>query len=260
MGGSSGRSAGRAAAAVIVVALVLAAQTAPAFAGKVRAAVAANFTGAATALAQAFTAKTGHEVVLSFGSSGQLYAQITQGAPFDVFLSADQERPAALVREGLAVGESRFTYALGKLALFSTDPALVTGAETLREGKFRKLAIADPGAAPYGAAAVAAIEALGLTGALTPRLVTGTSIAQAFQFVVTGNAELGFVALSQLVEGPGDGSRWVVPQELYPPIRQDVVLLRSAADMEAARALLDFMRGEEGIALILQHGYAAVAE
>ena len=217
-------------------------------------AVAANFNEPATEIAKLFAEKTGHSAKLSFGASGQFLAQITQGAPFEVFLSADAARPARAVEEGLAVAGTEFTYALGTLVLWSREPGLVTGPETLEEAGFAKISIADPKTAPYGAAAVETMEKLGVYAALAPKLVQGQSIAQAFQFVDTGNAELGFVALSQVVkEG---GSRWVVPADLHAPIRQDAVLLRTGADSAAAKAFLDFLRGPEARKVIESYGYA----
>lgn len=226
----------------------------PSRAAEIRVAVAANFAQAAGEVADAFTAETGHAIVLSFGSTGQLYAQITQAAPFDLFLAADQARPKQLVADGLAIAESRFTYAVGRLVLWSAEPGVVTGEETLRGGAFESLAIADPAAAPYGAAAIETLDALGLTAALRPRLVTGANIAQTFQFVETGNAELGFVALAQLAR-THTGSRWIVPESLYGPIRQDAVLLTAARESKPARAFLDFLAGEAGRAIIESHGY-----
>jgi molybdate transport system substrate-binding protein len=217
-------------------------------------AVAANFTEAAKEIAVAFKAKTGHEAVLSFGASGQFYTQITQGAPFQVFLSADDTRPKKLAEDGLAVPESRFTYAIGKLVLWSKTPNLVKGEETLRAAAFVKLSICNPTAAPYGAAAVEAMKALKIYETLQPKLVEGATITQAYQFVETGNAELGFVALSQLT-GPETGSRWVVPQELYAPIRQDAVLLKNGATNEAATGFIAFLRGPEARAIIEKYGY-----
>lgn len=219
-------------------------------------AVAANFTDAAKEIAAVFRQNTGHEAVLSFGTSGQFHTQITQGAPFQVFLSADEMRPKKLVEDGLAVANSRFTYAIGKLVLWSKSPDFVKGEETLKSDSFAKLSICNPVAAPYGAAAVEAMKALKLYEALRPKLVEGATITQAYQFVETGNAELGFVALSQLTASDA-GSRWLVPQELYNPIRQDAVLLKSGADNEAARAFIAFLRGPEARAIIEKFGYAA---
>jgi molybdate transport system substrate-binding protein len=224
-------------------------------AGQTNVAVAANFTEPAKEIAAAFKARTGHEAALSFGSSGQFFTQITQEAPFEVFLSADDERPRKLVDQGLAVADGRFTYAIGKLVLWSKDPGLVKGEETLRDGSFAKLAVCDPAAAPYGAAAVETMRSLKLYDILQPKLVTGANIAQAFQFVDTGNAEIGFVALSQ-VAGKNTGSRWLVPQNLYKPIRQDAVLLKKGADNEAATGFLTFLKGPEARATIERYGYA----
>ena len=225
-----------------------------AFAGDTNVAVAANFTDAAKEIATAFKQKTGHEAVLSFGSSGQFYTQITQDAPLQIMLSADEERPKKLVDDGLAVPESRFTYAIGKLVLWSKTPDFVKGEETLKDGAFTKLSIANPTAAPYGAAAVETLNALKLYETLQPKIVQGTNITQTFQFIDTGNAELGFIGLSQLAGNPG-GSRWLVPQTLYTPIRQDAVLLKKGAVNEAATAFLSFLKGPEARAIIEKYGY-----
>jgi molybdate transport system substrate-binding protein len=225
-----------------------------AFAGQTNVAVAANFTDAAKEIAAAFKQKTGHEAVLSFGSSGQFYTQITQDAPFQIFLSADNERPKKLVDEGLGVSESRFTYAVGKLVLWSKTANLVKGEETLKAASFDKLSICNPVAAPYGAAAVEAMKSLKVYDSLQPKLVEGANITQAFQFVQTGNAELGFVALSQLT-GIDSGSRWLVPQKFYTPILQDAVLLKKGASNEAATAFITFLKGPEARAIIEKYGY-----
>jgi molybdate transport system substrate-binding protein len=229
-----------------------------AFAGETNVAVAANFTEAAKKIAAAFAKKTGHRAILSFGSTGQLYTQITQHAPFQIFLSADEERAKQAVEDGLAVADSRFTYAIGKIVLWSKTPKLVTGQETLKQANFRKIAIANPAAAPYGTAAIEAMMAMNVYEALQPKIVQGNSIAQTYQFVVTGNAELGFVALAQLV-GNNGGSRWVVPENLYAPIRQDAVLLKTGQDSEAAKAFLAFLKGPEAIRIIQSFGYATPA-
>lgn len=218
-------------------------------------AVAANFAEAAKEIAAVFKAKTGHEAVLSFGASGQFYTQITQGAPFEVFLSADDTRPKKLVDDGLAVPDSRFTYAIGKLVLWSKMPDLVKGEATLKAAAFAKLAICNPVAAPYGAAAVETMKSLQVFESLQPKLVEGATITQAYQFVETSNAELGFVALSQL-RGPATGSRWLVPQELYSPIRQDAVLLRSGTMNEAATGFIAFLRSPQARVIIGKYGYA----
>lgn len=223
-------------------------------AGQTNVAVAANFTAAANEIAAAFRAETGHDAVLSFGSTGQLYTQITQGAPFEVFLAADTARPARALEEGFAVAGSGFTYAVGRIVLWSADAGLVAGEETLKEGAFDKIAIANPETAPYGTAAVEAMKALGVHDALSARFVQGNNVAQAFQFVETGNAELGFVAASQIA-GSDAGSRWDVPAELYAPIRQDAVLLENGADNAAAKAFLDFLKGPSAAAVIEKYGY-----
>lgn len=238
--------------AVAIATWVLTSTSVPA--AQTNVAVAANFTEAAKEIAAAFKARTGHEAVLSFGASGQFYTQITQGAPFQVLLSADDDRPKKLVDDGLAVPGSRFTYAIGKLVLWSKAPGLVKGEETLKTASFTKLSICNPTAAPYGAAAVEAMKALKIYETLQPKLVEGANITQAYQFVETGNAELGFVALSQLM-GPPTGSRWLVPQELYSPIRQDAVLLKSGASNEAATGFIAFLRGAEARAIIGKYGY-----
>lgn len=229
-----------------------------AHAAEVSVAVAANFTVPAQKIAAAFEQATGHKAVLAFGSTGRFYAQIKNGAPFQVLLSADDETPARLEREGLAVRGSRFTYAVGRLVLWSATPGVVDGqGEVLRRSGADKVAIADPKLAPYGQAATEAMQTLGVATALAPRLVVGESIAQAFQFVATGNAAIGFVALSQvMVDGRIDkGSAWVVPANLHAPIRQDAVLLAAGKDQPAAAALMAFLRGDAARATIRAHGY-----
>ena len=217
-------------------------------------AVAANFTAAAKEIAAAFKRQSKDEAVLSFGSSGQLYAQVMQGAPFSAMLSADALRPEQLIAAGAGVAGTQFTYAVGKLALWSRTPGTVEGEQTLRSGTFNRLAIANPATAPYGAAAVETLTSLGLEQALAPKLVRGNSIAQAYQFVETGNAELGFVALSQVIGREG-GSSWVVPQDLYAPIRQDAVLLRRGEADEAAHAFLSFLKGPVAQGIVQRYGY-----
>jgi molybdate transport system substrate-binding protein len=228
--------------------------TRPAAAAEINVAVAANFTEAAKEIAAAFERKTGNKVLLSFGSSGQFYTQITQDAPFQVFLSADQERPEKAVAEGFAVPDSRFTYVVGKLVLWSRDPKVVTGPDTLKQGAFSKIAIANPTTAPYGAAAIETMKALNVYDALQPKIVQGNNIAQTFQFIDTGNAELGFVALSQVVDR-SEGSRWLVSANLYAPIKQDAVLLKKGAGNEAAKAFLAFLKGPEAAAVEAKFGY-----
>lgn len=229
-----------------------------AHAAEVGVAVAANFTAPMQKIAQQFEQDTGHKAVLSFGSSGKLYAQIKNGAPFQVFLSADDETPARLEKEGLTQAASRFTYATGRLVLWSKQPGLVDAqGEVLRKASFERLALADPKLAPYGAAAVETITGMGLLQALTPRFVQGESIAQAYQFVSSGNAALGFVALSQvMVDGKvSEGSAWVVPANLHAPLRQDAVVLGSGRDNPAAQALAAYLKGDKARAIIKGYGY-----
>jgi molybdate transport system substrate-binding protein len=224
-------------------------------AADLRIAVAANFAEPAEALAAAFETKSGIAVSVSSGSSGALFAQIAQGAPFAVFLSADSGRPAELEAQGHAVGGSRFTYALGTLVLWSADTTLIDGtSNVLGTDRFSHLAIANPETAPYGAAALEVLAALGLTETVRERIVTGQSVAQTFQFVQSGNAELGFVALSQLVN-EGGGSQWQVPSDLHQPIRQDAVLLTDAAENPVALAFMAFLKGPEAREIIAQFGY-----
>ena len=219
-------------------------------------AVAANFTSPAEEIAAAFNTATGHKVVLSFGATGALYAQITQGAPFSVFLAADDRRPRTAVDEGFGVAGSVFTYAVGKSVLYSPTIDVTDGAQVLAGGAFEHVAIAEPGAAPYGAAALDALAALGLSEAIAPKLVTGENISQALQFIDSGNAELGFVALSQVVDEPAR-QVWRVPTELYTPILQDAVLLTTGRDDEVAKAFLAFLGGPEATAIIEAYGYEA---
>lgn len=219
-------------------------------------AVAANFTAPAKEIAAQFQAKTGYSIDFSFGSSGQLYTQISQGAPFDLFLSADDERTALAVKSGLAVPGTDFTYAIGRLALWSADPKLVDKAGAiLKRGGFTHIAIANPKTAPYGAAAMETLRALGLADVLSDKIVTGESISQTLQFVVSRNAELGFVAYSQ-VQGRQDGSIWLVPEKLYKPIVQNAVLLKRGSDNKAAKAFYAFLKGKEAAAIIHRYGYA----
>lgn len=227
-------------------------------AAEVAVAVAANMTAPMRKVAAAFERDTGHQARLAFGSTGRFYAQVKHGAPFQVLLAADQETPAKLEAEGLAVAGSRFTYAVGRLVLWSASPGVVdTQADVLRRPGQGKVAIADPKLAPYGAAAMETMRALGVEAAVRPRLVQGESIAQAYQFVVSGNAPMGFVALSQvMVDGRiGQGSAWVVPANLHAPIRQDAVLLAAGRDQPAATALLQYLRGDTARTILRSHGY-----
>lgn len=227
-------------------------------ADQVRVAVAANFAAPLKALAIAFEKDSGHKLLLSAGASGKLYAQIKSGAPFDVFLSADDETPAKLEKEGNAVAGSRFTYAIGKLVLWSAQADLVDAqGEVLKSGKFSHLALAAPNLAPYGAAAVQTLTALGLLGALTPRFVLGESIGQTYSFVASGNAQLGFIALSQVYEMGqiSKGSGWIVPAQLYRPLRQDAALLLAGRDKPAAQALLAFLKTQQSKTVLRSFGY-----
>ena len=229
-----------------------------AHAGEVQVAVAANFAGPMEKLAAQFQKDTGHKAVVASGATGKFYAQIRNGAPFEVLLSADDETPARLEAEGQVVAKSRFTYAVGRLVLWSAKANYVdaTGA-VLKTGTFTHLAIANPKTAPYGAAAVAVIDKLGLTARLQPRLVQGENIAQAFQFASTGNAELGFVAQAQVWRDGKftAGSGWIVPATMHAPIRQDAALLTRGAKNPAAQALLDYLRSDKAKALIRAYGY-----
>ena len=231
-------------------------------AGEVRVAVAANFTAPMTLLAADFEKASGHKLLLSYGATGRFYAQIGNGAPFDVLLAADVATPQKLVQEGKAVKGSAFTYAQGRLALWSARPQLVDAqGDVLRRGNFRHVAIASPLLAPYGAAAAQTLQQLGLSTAIAPKLVTAESIGQAFTMVASGNAELGFVALSQVLASGQlkSGSLWVVPASLHSPIRQDAVLLQRGLSNPAAAALLVFLKSDRAKAVITSFGYEGVA-
>ncbi|MEK9952242.1 MAG: molybdate ABC transporter substrate-binding protein [Curvibacter sp.] len=222
----------------------------------VQVAVAANFTAPMQKIAAAFEADTGHKLVLAFGSTGKFYAQIRNGAPFDVLLAADDETPARLEKEGQ--GGRRDTYAIGKLVLWSKRAGQVDAqGEILRSGRFDRIALADPKVAPYGAAAIETLTRLGLLDVLRPKIVQGQSIAQAYHAVATENATLGFVALSQVwADGQlKEGSAWLVPAALYRPIRQDLILLNKGKDNPAAAALLQYLRHDKARAIIRSHGY-----
>jgi molybdate transport system substrate-binding protein len=238
-----------------LIAVVCALTIAPASAATVQVAVASNFMEPAKEIAAAFTAKTGHQATLSFGPSGQFYTQITHGAPFDVFLSADKERPQQAEKDGFSVNGMRFTYAVGRLALFSARPGFVdANGKVLAHGDFEHLAIADPAIAPYGLAAVESLGKLGLYDRLKPKIVQGSSIAQTFQFVQTGAAEIGFVAQSQVINRP-DRSRWIVPATLHSPIDQQAVLLKTGANNPAAKAFMTFLKSPTARAIIRRYGY-----
>jgi molybdate transport system substrate-binding protein len=238
--------------------VALSAAVALAHAGEATVAVAANFAGPFARIGDAFSAATGHTLKVSTGSTGAFHAQIKAAAPFDVLLAADDETPRQLIAEGLAVPGTNATYAVGKLVLWSAQPGFVDDqGAVLASGRFAHLAVANPKLAPYGAATMETLKSRGLSETLAPKIVTAESIAQAFQFVATGNAELGFVALSQVaVPGkPAVGSYWLVPQALYGQIRQDAVLLKTGEKNAAAVALLDFLRSDAARAVIQAWGY-----
>ena len=229
-----------------------------AIADEVKVAVAANFTAPIQALAPEFEKATGHKLVASFGATGQFYAQINNGAPFDMFLAADDTTPARLESDGASVPGSRFTYAIGSLVLWSADAAYLDGTDAaLKAGQFKHLAIANPKAAPYGLAATQVLDKLGLSEAVKGKLVEGQNITQTHQFVSTGNAELGFVALSQVYQDGklSSGSAWMVPGELHEPIRQDAVILNKGTNNPAAKALLEYLQGPEAARIIESYGY-----
>lgn len=227
-------------------------------AGEVRVAVAANFAAPMQRIAQLFKQDTGHKAVLSLGSTGNFYAQIRNGAPFDVLLAADDETPVKLEQEGWGVVGTRFTYAVGRLVLWSKRPGVVDDkGEVLRRDGFQRLAVANPKLAPYGVAALEVLNQMGLMQALSAKLVQGDNIAQTYQFVSTENAQLGFVALSQ-VWADGNitqGSAWIVPAHLYTPIRQDAVLLTKGQGNRAAQALMVYLQSDKIKALIRASGY-----
>ena len=229
----------------------------PAHADEISVAVAANFTAPMKLIAAEFERDSGHKLVTSFGSTGKFYAQIKNGAPFEVLLTADDETPDKLMKEGAAVSGSAFTYAIGKLVLWSAKPGLVDSAgAVLKRGDFAHLSLAEPKLAPYGAAGVEAMKALRVYEAIQPKIVTAENITQAYQFISSGNAELGFVALSQVLkDGKIDGSSWLVPANLYSPIRQDAVILEKGRGKPAVDALMKYIRGDKAKAIIQSFGY-----
>lgn len=227
-------------------------------ADEVQVAVAANFTGPMQVIAPLFERDTGHKAVLSYGATGKFYAQVVNGAPFEVLLAADDETPARLVREGHGIAGSAFTYAIGTLVLWSANPDLVDArGEILKKGGFRHLAIANPKTAPYGAAALQAMGKLGVAESLKPLFVQGENISQTQQFVATGAAELGFIAYSQVIKNGriGTGSGWIVPGQLHEPIRQDAVILAKGRDKVAALALMAYLKGDKAKGVIRSFGY-----
>ncbi len=244
-------------AAIVIVHLMI---MPSAHAEQVRVAVASNFLAPMTVLAAQFEEQTGHKVLLSTGSSGRFYAQIRNGAPFDLFLSADAEKPTRLVNEGFALASHHATYAQGVLVLMASQAlsaklsADVDLSLLLQQNTFHKLALANPKLAPYGLAAEQTLTALGVTQATRPKWIQGENVSQAFQFVYSGNADLGFVAQSQLQEG-ADFTVWVVPSEFYQSIAQQMVVLKAAQTHKAALLLFDFLRSPEAQAFIRTSGY-----
>lgn len=228
-------------------------------AAEVQVAVAANFTAPMQKIATMFEADTGHKAVLSFGATGKFYAQMANGAPFDVFLAADDSTPAKMDKEERTVPGSRFTYAIGRLVLWSAQPGYVDSqGQVLKSGDFKHIAVANPKLAPYGLAATQTLQKMGLLDGLQPRFVLGENISQTYQFISTGNAPLGFVALSQvMVDGKIDkGSYWQVPEDMHEPIRQDAVVLRRAEANPAASALVQYLKGDKARAVIKAYGYS----
>jgi len=234
---------------VILIAVMLVQLSAPAwvFADTLKLAVASNALKAMTEISTRFEQQTGNTILISAGSTSKLYTQITNGAPFDVFFAANVREPARLEKAGLSLPGSRFTYAKGRLALYSKNPATIgrDGAAFLRSNKYQRIAIANPQIAPYGHAAQEVLQSLGLWQTVTPKLIRGQNIGQAFQFTVTGNADAGFVALSDVKQlGPHSGSVWLIPQKLYSPLQQQVVILKRCQSVQTAQAFLNFMRSQ----------------
>lgn len=242
----------------LLTSLLLLLSISHALADDVQVAVAANFSAPIEEIGKAFNKATGHQLKVSTGASGKFYAQIKNGAPFQVFLSADEEKPAQLEKDGLAVQGSRFTYAIGKLVLWSADPGVVDAqGKVLEKNKINKIAVANPKTAPYGEAAMETLSAMKLKSQLEPKIVMGENISQTYQFVATGNAEIGFIALSQITKNNKitSGSAWIIPEKYYSPINQDAVLLVNGKDSAAARQLLVFLKGDEAVRIIKSYGY-----
>ncbi len=237
--------------------LLLALLSSAALADEVQVAVAANFTAPIQKIAPDFERDTGHKIVPSFGSTGKFYAQIRNGAPFEVLLAADNETPAKLIAENNAIAGTQFTYAVGKLVLWSAKPGVVDSeGEILKKGSFAHVALANPKLAPYGAAGIETMKALGVFDANQVKIVTAENIGQAYQFVSTGNADLGFVALSQVLkDGRIEGSAWIVPARYYSQIRQDAVILAKGKGKPATEALLKYLKGDKAKAVIKAYGY-----
>ena len=233
------------------------------FAEEIHAAVASNFASPMKEIVSEFQHVSGHSVQLSFGSSGKLFAQIMHGAPYHVFFSADQEKAARLIEQKAAVAESRFTYATGRLALWSATPTSNNNEEVLTKlkyGRFNRLAIANPKFAPYGRAAMEVLNNLELTDTPEKKIIRGENIAQTYQFVYSGNAQLGFIALSQTIDNQNlnPESVWVVPETLHQPIKQDAVVLNSGKNSSAAKSFLDFIKSEKARTIIAAYGYETI--
>lgn len=247
---------------MVAVNLMVALQPLAASADQALVAIASNFIGCAQVLADSFEAESEHSVTLTFGSTGQLHAQVVHGAPYDLFLAADQERPRLLEKAGKAVAGSRFTYAVGQLVL--VQPSLsadsLDGAQTLRSNDFSRLAMANPALAPYGVAAMETLASLGAAEQLRGKIVLGENVGQAFAMLATGNVDVALVAQSQLVNSTMPLATWRVPAELYTPIRQDLVLLRHGADNAAARAFHLYLRSDQAVEIIARHGYRAAVD
>lgn len=242
----------------LVIALIAMVIPVTLLAAEASVAVAANFTAPMKRIAQDFERDTGHKLTLAFGATGLFYTQIRNGAPFSILLSADDTTPLKLEKEGLGVPGARFTYAIGKLVLWSKKPGFVDAhGEVLRSGRFDKIAISNPKLAPYGAAAIAALDKMGLRERIAPKIAEGANITQTFQFVSSENAQLGFIALSQVYENGRikEGSGWVVPSSMHAPIQQDAVLLNPGKNNAAAAALLQYLQGEQAKAVIRSFGY-----
>ncbi len=249
---------GRACALIASIVSILS----PAHADDIHVAVAANFQSTLKSLARRFEHQTGDRVLISTGSTGKLYAQIHQGAPFEIFLAADVKRPELLEQQGFAIRGSRFTYALGKLVLWSREPGKIdSNGDALRDGKIRRLAIANPKTAPYGRAAQQTLNAMGLWRGWQARLVRGENVGQTMQFAVTGNVDAAFVALAQVPQSNGgpSGSLWIVPESDYQAIEQQAVLLRTAGAEKAARRFLQFLQSNGAREMIAGQGYGVVA-
>ena len=245
-------------APTVLAALITSFTVGTACADDVQVAVAANFTAPIQAIANDFEKDTGHKLIAAYGATGQFYTQIKNGAPFEVFLAADDSTPEKLEKEGETVPGSRFTYAVGTLALWSAKDGYVDPeGQVLKEGTYQHLAIANPKAAPYGLAATQVLEKMGLTEKVKDKLVEGQNITQAYQFVSTGNAQLGFVALSQIYKDGkvSSGSAWIIPEALHDPIKQDAVILKKGANNPAAKALTEYLKGPKATAIIKSFGY-----